>query len=349
MTSLFKPMGRMRASVFASLLLVLMAAPMAQAQYAGAFARIGFGARGVALSNALAADASGYASPFYNPALAPFVDRQHLAASVALMRFDRSLQYLQLAAPLRPRAGLALGVIRASVSNIDGRDSNGFHTRDYETEEYAVFLAFGLRMGERVTAGVGLQLFRADLFETVEAVNSIGVDIGLTARLTDNLRLGFVLDDLLARYSWDTSGAFGDQGKTTSDRFPTRLRFGASYTALQGRLRLLGEYESRVTSAELRTRDIDLIGDTPREVVTSERLSIQDNRLRFGAEYFLAEMFAVRGGFDSFDSPNFGAKPSAGFMVQQAVGNLLAHAEYTAVLEPYGVGIMHLIALRVYL
>ena len=50
------------------LLLVLIAAvcttSVASAQSAGAFVRMGFGARGLAMSNALVADASGHAGDF---------------------------------------------------------------------------------------------------------------------------------------------------------------------------------------------------------------------------------------------------------------------------------------------
>ena len=154
----------------------------------------------------------------------------------------------------------------------------------------------------------------------------------------------------MARYTWDTSGLFSDGGRSTSDRFPTRLRLGGAYTLMGGNLRILAEYESRVTSVEARTRSVQLIGDTPREVVTSERLRVQDSRFRFGGEYHLAEQFAVRGGADQFGNRELGGvKPSAGFMVQQPVGELLARLEYAFVVEPYAVGTMHLITLRVFL
>ncbi|WP_457652294.1 PorV/PorQ family protein [Rhodocaloribacter sp.] len=322
----------------------------ARAQAAGAFARLGFGARGIAMGNALAADGFGDGGPYYNPALAPFTSRQNLELSAALMRFDRELQFVQFSAPLRPRAGIALGLIHAGVSKIDGRDGSGFHTGDLSVDEFALFLAFGLRLSDRVTGGIGLQLFRTDLLDGLDPVNSVGIDLGLTVRVTEALRLGFVADDLLARYSFDTSGLFGDSGKTTSDRFPTRLRFGAAYRLLDGRLTLLGEYESRLTRRDRRTRSVELFGDVPREVVDTETLTLQENRVRFGGEYRLAETFVVRGGLDQLGSGEVdGLKPTAGFMVEQPVGNLRVRAEYAFALEPFAVGTMHLLSLRIFL
>ena len=331
-------------------LVMTLAATDVSAQAAGAFARMGFGARGVAMSNALVADGSGYASPYYNPALAPFIIRQSIDASAALMTLDRELQFLQFATPLRPRAGIAAGLIHAGVSDIDGRDGSGYHTGTFSTDEYALFIAFGVRLAPRVTAGFGLQFFRADLFDDLSPVNSIGLDLGLSVAPTEALRLGVVVDDLLARYSWDTSDLLGSSGRTTSDRFPTRLRVGASYALVGQKLLLTAEYESRFISSEVRTRDIRLIGDTPREVFESERLTLHDSRLRIGAEYQPMASFAVRGGVGRLgDSDLGGVRPSAGFMVEQALGSLLARAEYAFVLEPFALGTIHLITIRFFL
>jgi len=329
---------------------IVLGAAEVRAQETGVFARMGFGARGIAMSNALVADASGHTSPYYNPALAPFIARQSLDASAALMTLDRELQFIQFSTPLRPRAGIAAGLIHAGVSDIDGRDGSGYHTGTFSTDEYALFLAFGVRISERITAGLGLQFFRADYFEDLSPAGSIGLDLGLNVTVTEALRVGVAVDDLLARYSWDTSDLLGSSGRTTSDRFPARLRLGAAYALLGQRLLLTAEYESRFTSSEIRTRDIRLIGDVPREVFTSERLTLHDSRLRLGAEYQPVEAFAVRGGIDRLADGALGsARPSAGFMVEQALGSLLARAEYAFVLEPYAFGTMHLVTLRFFL
>lgn len=330
-------------------LLAALCVPAVHGQAAGAFARMGFGARGIAMSNALVADVGGDASPYYNPALAPFATGQNVEATAALLSLDRDLQFLQFATPLRPHAGIAVGLIHAGVSNIDGRDASGYHTGDLATDEFAFFLAFGTRIGERLTGGIGLQLFRADYYEGLPAVNSIGLDVGLTARITDALSVGLAVDDLLARYSWDTSGLYGNQGKTTSDVFPTRIRLGGSYTLLDGRASVVAEYESRVSSGEHRSSAVIDQNGVPIEITETERLRLHASRFRLGGEYRLAESFAVRAGVDRLGDDLAGATPSAGFMVEQPIGTLVARAEYAFMLEPYAVGAMHFITLRVFL
>ncbi len=322
----------------------------ARGQAAGAFARMGFGARGIAMSNALVADAFADGAPYYNPALSPFASGQSLEASAALLSLDRELQFLQFSTSLQPSAGIAAGLIHAGVSNIDGRDNSGFHTRDYSIDEFAFFLTFGTHLTSRLTAGVGLQLFRADYFDDLEPVNSIGIDLGVTYLVTEDLRLGLAVDELLARYSWDTSDLYGSAGRTTSDRFPVRIRFGGAFRLMDGRAQVTSEYESRITSSEHRVRSVEIVGDAPMEVVDSEKSSTYAGRLRVGAEYRPVDVITLRGGIDRIGADALeGVTPSAGFMIEQPIGPLRARGEYAFMLEPYHAGAMHLITLRIFL
>ncbi len=321
-----------------------------QAQSAGAFTRLGFGARGMGLGNALVADRDGDTSPFYNPALSPFVSGQQLELSAAIMRFDRQLQALHFATPLRPRAGVAAGILHAGVGNIDGRDNNGFHTESLSTDEFAFFLAFGLKLTDRVSGGLSLQLFRSDLFDGLKAVNSVGLDFGVSADVTDELSVGIVVEDVLAKFKYDTSGLFGDAGGSTTDHFPVRLRLGAAYKLFGGKARVLAEYESRVERLELRRRRIEIVGGVPVEAFASDELSLQSSYLRFGGEYDLTDRFKVRGGVDQFGSEGFSeSRPSTGFTLVQPVGGLVMRVEYAFLLEPFAVGTLHVLSLRLYL
>lgn len=334
----------------ALLLMIVWLAPAAvQAQSTGAFTRMGFGARGVAMGNALTADAMGDGSPYYNPALAPFASGQNLEASAALLSLDRELQFLQFATPIQPSAGVAVGLIHAGVSNIDGRDNSGYHTRTYSTDEFAFFLAFGTHLSDRIAAGVGLQLFRSDLIDELEPVHSIGIDVGVTAAVTDRFRVALAVDDLLARYSWDTSDLYGAAGRSTSDRFPVRLRLGASYLLLDGRMQVLAEYESRFSDLEYRQRGVELVGATPRETAISRRAVVYDAGMRFGAEYRMMNVLTVRGGIDRLGGVVSGTSPAAGFMIEQPVGPLAVRGEYAFMLEPHDTGAIHLITLRIFL
>ncbi len=336
--------------ILAGVLLLVASTPTVVAQSTGIFSRVGFGARGLGLSNALVADVSGSASPYYNPALAPFVPAQNLSVSAALLRLDRELQYAQFATPLRPRAGVAIGLTHAGVSKIDGRDNSGFHTENLKTSEYAFFVAFGLRLSDRVSAGIGLQLFRSDIYFGLNPVRTVGLDLGVVASVTDDLSVGLTFDDLLARYTWNSSGAFGANGKTTSDKFPRHILTGFSYSLLEKKARVLGEYELTLATVEARSQFVEIVGGEPAERIEGEQIRRVSSQFRLGAEYDFVEGLSVRAGVDRIGNNGLsGIAPSAGFSVRQPVGNITVEAAYAIVLEPDAVGTLNIITLRLFM
>ena len=331
------------------ILLMLLVVTEAQAQTAGSFARLGFSARGMAMGNALTSDVTGNVSPYYNPALAPFATRQNLQASVGVMTFDRQLQTLQFASSLPPKAGIALGVIHAGVTDIDGRTESGYHTETLSTDEFNIFLSFGLKISERFTFGLALQIFRSDLLDDLEPVNSAGLDVGLTIGLSETLRLGLVADDLLAAYSWDTSGLFSEGGKRTTDNLPRRLRVGLSKQLMEGKLLVLADYEAAFSTQEYRVRSVEIRDNRPIEFSDLIEATQFSGKARLGGEYRLSDQFALRAGLDDIGTALEEVRPGVGFQLIQPLGQLTTWIEYAGVLEPYGTGTLHMLTLRLFL
>ncbi len=331
----------------------LLLVPTAFAQ-TGAFSRIGFGARGIAMGSAGTADGSGFGMPHYNPALTPFIGRQHVEASTALMTHDREIQYLQVGASLPPRAGVAAGLTRGAVTDIDGRDESGFPTTTYQTEEYHFFLAFGIKLSDRLSGGLAMQVFRSELFDDLDPGLSIGIDLGLLYQVTPRLALGLVADDLLGKYTYEGGSAGGlVGGTTTSDAFPTRLRLGTSYTlgdSTRGTTQILADVEAQVSDREfVRYRTIILGGEPQRQSIVTEQTSA-DVFARIGMEHTFAQFpLSIQAGVGGLSGDDFGLdtlRPSAGFAVEQTAGTIVLRLQYAARLEPYGQGLMHLITVR---
>jgi len=327
--------------------LLCLSPHIAIAQTAGQAVRMGFGSRGIAVGNALAGDASGMASPFYNPALAPHIKNQSLNLSAALLTHDRQLQFVELRTPLKPLAGIAAGLIHTGVRDIDQRNSSGYHISMASTDEYAFFAAFGVRVGNRASIGFGLQMFQNDLHRDLSTSRAFGLDLGIGVQVLSSLHIGLVLDDLLAKYSWDALD--GDGGRIT-DEFPTRLRAGVSWILLGGQLQLLGEYESSFSVRNIRESAVVFAGSAPREIFEIRELTLHKSHLRLGAEYTLVPSLIIRAGMARLEEfSKGGPRPSAGFMIDQNLGLLRTQLAYTFVLEPYALGTMHLISLRFFL
>lgn len=332
------------------LLIGLLTSPpplVAQDTAAGAFARIGADAQGMALGNALGASPEADIAALYNPALAHQASGQYLSLSAALMSFDRELQLAAFNTPLGPTAGISAGVLRAGVSDIDGRDPSGNPTETLSTNEYALFLAFGNQFFDRVAAGATLKFYIADLVDEVSTVQSLGVDLGLTYTPRDGTMLGLTVNDLLAAYEWETGGV---GGRSATDAFPVRLRISGSQQLLGGDLMLLAEYEARFSEREQRRRIPRDPPVQPVDQIATSSFRINESLGRVGVRYRLLDVLDVRGGADRLGANGFeGWKPSAGFGLRQSVGTLNLRIDYAAVVEPYVTDLMNVLSIRIYL
>ena len=300
----------------------------------GVFSRLGFDARGIAMGNALVAASATDVSPYYNPALMPNASGQRLSASAALMAYDRQLQSLEFTTPLGPTAGVGLGLIHAGIGNIDGRNADGVRTETLSTDEFALSLSFGNRFAERVSVGVGLTLYQSDVVPDTSPVRGFGLDLGVAYRVTSRLKVAGSVNDLLAKYEWSTGSV---SGQSRADRFPVRVLLGGSYELLDGRLRVLGELESRYTTRE-RTVVDRIIPTTggPRTETRTEQYRLQSFRGRMGAEYRPLDILALRVGLDRIGAGGTdGLRPGAGFGLRQSIGDLDLRVSYGAALEPY--------------
>jgi hypothetical protein len=302
--------------IFATLVTVPAKAQLAGAP--GAFARLGFGARGMGMGNALTAVIDGDITSFYNPAVTPFLTDKVAALSYGLLSLDRSLNTLSYSQAIKPTAGFSVGIINAGVRKIDGRDGDGFQTGDLFTSENQFSFSFANRMSKIISIGIALKIYYYRLYENVSSTD-LGIDAGGIARLSDNLALGIVVQDIGSKYKWDTSNLYGDQGNSTVEPFPLLRKIGLSY-AFNDNAGLLS---------------LDL-----------ENSNKSTNIIRIGGELFLSDMFTVRAGLDHWDTQEPAqAAPTFGFSVRTSSARLTPVINYAYVIEPYGLFGMHIISL----
>ena len=299
----------------------------------GSFSRITFDARGLAMGNALVGDATNDVSPYYNPALMPNATRQRVSASAALMAYDRQLQSLEFTTPLGPTAGVGVGLIHAGVGNIDGRNADGERTETLSTDEFAVSVSFGNRFLERVSVGVSLTLYQSDVIPDTSPTRGFGVDLGATYRVTSRLKVAGSVNDLLAKYDWDT-GAVGGQSRT--DRFPIRVLLGGSYELVRDQLHVVAELESRHQPRDRIVEEVEDTSTGPRTVRRTEEVVRQSVRGRMGVEYRPLDILSLRLGVDrlGIDGTD-GLRPGAGFGLTQTIGDLDLRVSYGVAMEPY--------------
>jgi hypothetical protein len=284
---------------------------------AGAPFRLGFGARGIGMGNALTAVPYDNIDSYYNPAMLPYQPLPTVLLSYGSLSLDRRLNFASYTQHLNPNAGVSVGLINAGVSNIDGRDNDGQPTETYSTSENQFYFSFGLMPDKKLSFGVTAKVLYYNLYSNVKST-TVGMDFGALYSISNEFNVGIVLQDVLSKYKWDTSKLYGENGSSYVDNFPTRKRLGISYISRELGLIASGEVEWIGTGAYC----------------------------RIGTELELFSGLQIRAGIDQIAfASDISAKPSVGFSVQTQVSSWNPRIDYAFVFEPYISAGMHYLTL----
>jgi hypothetical protein len=307
-----------------SLIVTLIAGSSAPAQMGGApgsYSRMGFGARGMGMGNAMTAVISGDVGGYYNPAAIPLAPYRTLSGSFGLLSLDRSLNFIGFTQTLPPDAGVSAGLINAGVSNIDGRDEDGVQTGLMKTSEDQAFLGFGLKFQSGFSVGVNLKILYYHLYTNFTSVTA-GLDFGVMYRANSALTFGLTIKDVNSKYKWDSTPLYSDQGTTSDDAFPLLLTGGAAWMLPDS----IGLISSDIEFSNIRTVF-----------------------LRLGAEIPVIRELTLRAGIDRIDlkQKGTGASPAFGFTLGRALSGWTPSVTYVYVVEPFAPSGMHVITLGV--
>lgn len=273
---------------------LLIISAMAQAGsnsgMAGAFLRMGLGARALAMGDVGVAIPGNAYGVYYNPASLPYLSLKTVMTSYSYLSLDRHFNFIGFASPLHPpagqpgeslSAGVGVGWINAGPGELVGRDSDGNKIGTFSNSENAFYFAFALRLTDFISVGISPKVLYNTFPDLTEGENfystRLGFDGGIMVNPARNLYLGAQARHINAQYPWDSSTLWGDEGTTTVDKFPRIYRLGAAYSFDFGLL-LAGEFE------------------------TSDQ---KDNQLHLGGEYTYAASnqydFNLRAGYDDED------------------------------------------------
>lgn len=302
---------------------------------AGAFSRLGFGARGMGMGNALSAVKEGNLVAYYNPALAVFQEGNSFQTSYSFLSLDRSLNFLNFTRRFdfgvntdaegksKPRstAGLSVGIINAGVSKIDVRDNQGIKTGDLSTSENQFFISVSNKFSSKFAVGVSFKFYYYKLYESVTS-SGLGFDIGALYSFNDAMTLSFVFTDIKSAYSWDTGSLFGQDGRITKDQFPLIKKIGLSYKLDDPKILAAVEFESSNAGT---------------------------NILRGGIEYNIYQDLFIRTGLDKLNLSNtdIPVRPTFGFSYFYTISNLKFGVDYAFVIEPYSSNDQHIVGINI--
>ncbi|MDO8549266.1 MAG: hypothetical protein Q7S39_03815 [Ignavibacteria bacterium] len=303
----------------------------------GAFSRMGFGARGIGMGNAMSAITYGNLVSYYNPALTVFQEGNSFQTSYSFLSLNRSLNFLNFTRRFdfysskdtaiinrepRSSAGFSIGVINSGVSNIDGRDNNGLKTGDLSTSENQFFIGVANRFSKKFSIGINAKLYYYKLYDEVSST-SVGVDIGALYKVNEMFNVALMISDINSKYKWDTSPIYNQENAViTEDRFPLLMKAGLGY----------------------HNKEAGIIAG-----IDYENSNAKSNVVRFGIEYNLYENLYLRGGVDQFDLSNQDrpAKPALGFSYFKNFGDIIIGVDYAFMIEQYSPQDRHIVGVNI--
>lgn len=238
---------RMKSFLILLTLLLINADLLAEGNggFAGAFLRVGLGARALAMGNAQVANPQNAYGGYYNPAGVPHLQKMTFAISYSAMSLDRRFNYVGLATPVRPFGGLSAGWIYSGVGNIRAYDSRGEDVGEIDHGLHAIYFSFGLKIltmlqeegklkgisPDLITIGLSMKYLRETLDDNAEfdyVGKGFGVDFGVLIKPHQKLSLGYQLKDLNSKLKSNTNNIF-ERGSSLENKFPITQKAGLFY------------------------------------------------------------------------------------------------------------------------
>jgi len=255
--------------------------------YAGAFFQVPAGARPTAMGGAYLAVSNDGAAPLFNPAGLARLTRPLFGSSYRAMAQDRSLGYVTVVFPVRGESSLGAHWLFAGSGAVETRDADGYPLgRDFSQNNHQFTILFAKRFEKFVSFGANLSYLYSTMSEL--DANSVGFDFGLMFYMDHffsrenrdqmairDIQVGLTVKHISKTYKWNSEKynlmyTSDDLGSEQTDEVPIEFGLGTSARFLQRRLLVAA----------------DLL-----------KSAHQGAAFHAGAEYYVSQEFALRGGF----------------------------------------------------
>ena len=250
--------------------------------YAGAFMQLPVQARPAAMGGAYFAVSNDAAGQIFNPAGISAIRTKLFSSSYRAMKLDRKLGFVSVVFPTRLESSLGLSWLYAGYGEVETRNRSGILTGGTVGQnEHAFAISFAKLFLPYLSLGTRLNYYYNRLGDIT--ANSVGINLGIMLMIDSlfeygtmdefpiaNLKVGLVLNNLAAKYPWESEGA--GLAPTQDDEFPKVVGGGFSLTALQEKLLIAGDLEKNFE---------------------------QNLRARIGGEYQIDDRFLLRSGLNN--------------------------------------------------
>ena len=243
----------------------------------GAFLQIPLGARPAGLGNAFTAVADDINAVYFNPAGLCQIQNDMLGGMYNFMSMDRVHYQAVLIKQIKGN-GLALSFNRFGVSEIDGRDSEGYPTEIFDDSEISFKIAYGRKLLPFFGIGGGAKYIIQSLGDAKGSGFAFDAGVLFLLFQSENsfiksFRVGGSFNNIGGKMTWNTESE-------NEDKIPITMRVGSTIDFNLGVLNWLATVDASQTEDNL--------------------------KFHFGVETWLIKELCIRAGLDDRDI-NFGA------------------------------------------
>lgn len=213
--------------------------------YAGAFLRIGTGARALGMGSAFCAISDDASAIAWNPAgLAP-ITGVRITGTYAHLSFDRAYNNVIVANRFGKVGTIAAGWIGYSVADIVVFDAKGTPTKFFDDSENALLVSYSREVISWLFAGASVKYLSHKLGDY--SASGYGFDFGVIVRPREFVSMGAAIQDVGSHFKWDT------ESKCKED-VPMVYRVGVALTYPKFPVTLTADYEKRQDIAKGKRR-----------------------------------------------------------------------------------------------
>lgn len=199
---------------------------------AGAFLRMGVGARAMGMGNAFSALADDGSALYWNPAGLGFITNNQLLGMYSKLSMDRAFNFAGLVLGDQKQSSFSVGWINYGVSRIDGRDPYGEKTAEFSNNETALQISYGKGFGSFLAIGATAKFLSHNLSNYKASGHSY--DFGLIVSPIRQLRIGACVQDFSGQLKWNTASKH-------IDTIPLLMRGGLAVLLRNNSIKLAGD------------------------------------------------------------------------------------------------------------
>ncbi|MEJ2626976.1 MAG: PorV/PorQ family protein, partial [bacterium] len=184
---------------------------------AGAFLRVGVGARAMGMGSAFTATANDASAIYWNPAGLGGLQSIEFVGAYSILSLDRGYNFLAACLPTNSIGTIGISWINFGVGGIEGRDLYGRVTDTFTNSENAFLFSWGKELSEQWFLGLTAKYLSHSLQSN--ASTGFGFDAGLLFRPSEVFSMGITLQDIASQVTWDTESS-------VKEKFPMVSRIG---------------------------------------------------------------------------------------------------------------------------